>query len=161
MSTADSYFLVSGGVIGYDLYKGLFKPQATPRETERMIKIGVLISAVISLALAFFFDRMMEAWVFQATIIVTTSLSPVYCGTFSRVPPKKIAGTLSTAAGLILSIAWYIWTNFFGSWNDYYEVYVVQVGEIQLWQEYGIIIITPVVLLIYLIANWLGRETVK
>ncbi len=161
MSTADSYFLVSGGVIGYDLYKGVLKPQATSRETERMTKIGVLISAVISLALAFFFDRMMEAWVFQATIIITTSLIPVYFGAFSKTPPKKIAGTLSTAAGLICSIVWYIWTNFFGTWNEFYEVYVIQIGNIQLWQEYGIIIITPIVLLIYLIANALGKEVVE
>ena len=90
MSTADSYFLVAGGVIGYDLYRGVFKPQATPRETERMTKIGVVISAAISLALALFFERMMEAWVFQATIIITTSLIPVYFGAFSKKPPKKI-----------------------------------------------------------------------
>jgi len=158
MSTADSYFLVSGGVIGYDLYKGVIKPQATSQETERATKIGVLISAVVSLALALFFDRMMEAWVFQATIIITTSLVPVYFGTFSKKPPKKIAGTLATALGLIASIGWYIWTNFFGTWDDFYEVYVVQIGNVQLWQEYGIIIITPIVLVVFLVANALGKE---
>ena len=161
MSTADSYFLVAGGVIGYDLYKGVYKPEATPKETEKMTKIGVVISAVLSLALALFFERMMEAWVFQATIIITTSLIPVYFGTFSKKPPKKIAGTICTAVGVITSIIWYIWTNFFGHWNDYYEVYVIKIGSVELWQEYGIIIITPVVLIVYLIANALGKETVE
>ncbi|HQA61120.1 MAG TPA: sodium:solute symporter family protein, partial [Tepidanaerobacteraceae bacterium] len=72
MSTADSYFLVAGGVIGYDIYKGVINPDADQKQTERMTKIGVLISAALSLALAFFFERILEVWVFQATVIITT-----------------------------------------------------------------------------------------
>ncbi len=161
MSTADSYFLVAGGVIGYDLYKGVIKPQATSGETERMTKIGVVVSALLSLGLALFFERMMEAWVFQATIIISTSLIPVYFGAFSKTSPKKIAGALSTAVGVVCSIVWYIWTNFFGTWSETYEVYLVQIGNIELWQEYGIIIITPIALVVYLIANALGKEVAE
>jgi SSS family solute:Na+ symporter len=64
MSTADSYFLVAGGVIGYDIYKGVIKPDASQKQMERMTKIGVLVSAALSLALSFFFERIMEVWVF-------------------------------------------------------------------------------------------------
>ncbi len=158
MSTADSYFLVAGGVIGFDIYKGVINPNADQKQTERMTKIGVLISAALSLILAFTFKRIMEVWVFQATIIITTCLVPVYFGTFSKKPPKKIAGTLSTIFGLTASIVWYIWTNFFGTYNPDMDIYVIKIGNIELWQEYGIIIITPIVLLIYLIANALGKE---
>jgi hypothetical protein len=103
----------------------------------------------------------MQVWVFQATIIVTTALVPVYFGTFSKKPQKKIAGTLATAFGFSASTTWYIWFLSAGTWNDELSVSIVRVGGIELWQEYGILIITPVVLIIYLVANALGENTVS
>lgn len=161
MSTADSYFLVAGGVIGYDIYKGVINPDADQKQTERMTKIGVLISSAISLALAFFFDRIMEVWVFQATVIITTCIIPVYFGTFSKKPPKKIAGAVATVFGFTASIIWYIWTNFFGTYIEDMDIYVIKIGEVELWQEYGILIITPIVFILYLIFNALGKETAE
>jgi SSS family solute:Na+ symporter len=161
MSTADSYFLVAGGVIGFDLYKGVINPKAEDRKVERVTKYGMLASAALSLLLAFTFERIMEVWVFQATIIITTCLIPVYFGAFSKKPPKKIAGTIATGFGLIASVVWYIWTNYFGTWSEDWEVYVIKIGQTELWQEYGILIITPIVLVIYLVANALGKKTVE
>jgi sodium/proline symporter len=161
MSTADSYFLVAGGVIGYDIYKNVLKPDATSEQIERMTKIGMLISAALSIILAFTFDAIMEVWVFQATIIISVALVPVYFGAFSKKPPKKIAGTLSTLVGLVLSVVWYIWSNFFGTWSDDWEVYLVKIGNIELWQEHGILVIVPIVIIIYLIANAAGKVSVE
>ncbi|MCG8485805.1 MAG: sodium:solute symporter family protein [Clostridia bacterium] len=159
MSTADSYFLVSGGVVGYDLYKKVINPEATDKQVEKITKYGIIGSAIMSLGLTFVFDRIMEIWVFQATIILAVSLVPVYFGTFSKKPPKKIAGTLATTIGFALSFIWYIWTNFFGVWSDDWAVYVVRIGSWELWQEQGILLIVPIVIVIYLIANALGKET--
>jgi hypothetical protein len=105
------------------------------------------------------FERIMEIWVFQATVILSVSLVPVYFGTFSKKPPKKIAGTLATGVGLTLSIIWYIWSNFFGTWSDDWEVYLVKIGNIEIWQEQGILIIVPIVIIIYLLGNVFGKET--
>ncbi len=159
MSTADSYFLVAGGVVGYDLYKGVINPKASDKKVQQVTRYAMLASAALSIALAFTFERIMEVWVFQATIIVTTALIPVYFGTFSRKAPKKIAGTLATAFGLIASVGWYIWSNFFGTWSEDWEVYIIKIGNLELWQEYGILIITPMVFIVYLVANALGKET--
>jgi len=161
MSTADSYFLVSGGVVGYDLYKGVINPNASDAKVERVTQYGMLVSAVISIALALTFERIMEVWVFQATIIITSSLIPVYFGTFSKKKPKKIAGTLAAGFGLISSLIWYIWSNYFGTWSEDWEVYVIKIGNLELWQEYGILILTPIALIIYLVANALGKETME
>ncbi len=161
MSTADSYFLVAGGVVGFDIYKGVINPEADQKQTERMTKIGVLISASLSLALAFGFERIMEVWVFQATIIITTCIIPVYFGTFSKKPPKKIAGTVATVFGFFASIIWYIWTNFFGTYIEDMDIYVIKIGEMELWQEYGILIITPIVFILYMIFNAIGKETAE
>ncbi len=161
MSTADSYFLVAGGVIGVDLYRNIIKPDAEERKVERVTKIGMLVSAAISIALAFFFERIMEVWVFQATLIVTTSLIPVYFGAFSKKPQKKAAGAWAAGFGLIASIGWYIWTNFLGVWSEDWEVYVIRLGNVELWQEYGILIITPIALIIYLIVSAVAKKTVE
>ena len=161
MSTADSYFLVAGGVVGYDLYKGVIKPDADDRSVKRMTQIGILISAALSILLALTFDAIMEVWVFQATIIVTTALVPVYFAAFSKKPVKKIAGTIATTIGLVASVGWYIWTNFFGTWSDDWEVYTVSLFGIELWQDIGILIITPVALIAFLIANAVGKETME
>ncbi|HZK01484.1 MAG TPA: sodium:solute symporter family protein [Anaerovoracaceae bacterium] len=161
MSTADSYFLVAGGVIGFHIYKRVINPDADQNQTEQMTKIGVLIYAAFSLTLAFFFDRIMEVWVFQATVIITTCIIPVYFGTFSKKPPKKIAGTVATTFGFFASIIWYVWTNFFGTYIEDMDIYVIKFGEVELWQEYGIIIITPIVFILYMIFNALGKETME
>lgn len=161
MSTADSYFLVAGGVIGYDIYKGVINPDASQEKVEKVTKAGIIVSALISLVLAFFFDRIMEVWVFQATVIITTCIIPVYFGTFSKKPPKKIAGTVATVFGFFTSIIWYVWTNFFGTYIEDMDIYVIKIGEAELWQEYGILIITPIVLILYLILNKFGKETME
>lgn len=161
MSTADSYFLVAGGVVGYDIYKNMIRPDAPQEKVEKATKIGMLASAVLSLLLTFTFERIMEIWVFQATVIVTTCLIPVYFGAFSKKPVKKAAGVVATTVGLVLTLVYYIWTNYFGVWSDDWEVYVVKVGNLELWQEYGIIIITPIVLILYLIVNAVAKETAK
>jgi Na+/proline symporter len=161
MSTADSYFLVAGGVVGYDIYKGVINPEASDRNVETVTKYAMLASAVVAILLAFTFDRIMQVWVFQATIIITTAVIPVYFGTFSKKPQKKIAGTLATAFGFSASIIWYIWFLNSGTWDDELSVSIVRVGGIDLWQEYGILIITPAVLIIYLVANSLGKNTVS
>jgi Na+/proline symporter len=161
MSTADSYFLVAGGIVGYDIYKGVINPEASDRNVETVTKFAMLVSAVIAILLAFTFDRIMQVWVFQATIIITTAVIPVYFGTFSKKPQKKIAGTLATAFGFSASTTWYIWFLSAGTWNDELGVNTVRFGDIELWQEYGILIITPMVLMIYLVANALGEDTVS
>lgn len=158
MSTSSSYFLVAGGVVGYDLYK-VWKRDPTDAGKERMTKIGIIISAIISVGLAFVFERIMGVWVFQATVIICTSLIPVYFGTFSRKPPKKIAGTLAAVVGLVLAIGWYVATVTIGVTDEDIGTQVIQIGDTVLWQEYGILMIVPVVFIIYVVANFLGKKT--
>ncbi|MCX8032507.1 MAG: sodium:solute symporter family protein [Thermoleophilia bacterium] len=158
MSTADSYFLISGGVIGYDLQK-VWRPQATDKQKERWTKNGILISAALSIGLSLVFDKIMGVWVFQATVMICTSLIPVYFGTFSRRPPKKISGTLATVLGLGLSILWYAATLIFGYNDEEIGTQIIKVGNVELWQEYGIIMIVPLVFVIYVVSNLLGKKT--
>lgn len=128
-----------------------------------MVKWGIVISAILSISLAFVFKRIMTVWVFQATIIIATALIPVYMGAFLRKKPKKIAGTLSATVGLILSVAYYLVIVILGHWDEDQGVQLLNVrlpgfGEVALWTEYGILIITPIVLVVFLVANALGQK---
>lgn len=159
MSTADSYFLVSGGVIGYDLYKGIFKPDATPEKVKRMTKIGVVISAIISIILSFSIDSIIGLWTFQATFILSVTLVPVYFGTFSRKAPKKIAGTMAAVTGLALAIIWYAVFITAGFMDDDVGTVMLTIGNLELWMDYGILVIPPITLVVYLLGSAFGKKT--
>jgi Na+/proline symporter len=161
MSTADSYFLVSGGVIGYDIYKGVINPKADGATVEKITKVGILISAALSLFLCFVFEEIMEIWVFQATIILSVTLVPVYFGTFSKKPPKKMAGLMATVLGVILSFAWYILTETVGYYDEEMAVQAIDLFGVELWQDYGILIIVPIVAIVYLITNAVAKKTME
>ncbi len=159
MSTSSAYFLVSGGVVGYDLKKAFRKQDPSDSQKTWWTRYGIIISAVLSCGLAFVFEKIMSVWVFQATIIICTCLIPVYFGTFSRKPPKKIAGTLATVVGLVLSVVWYVLSVTVGEANEDIGTQIITWGDTQLWQEYGILIIVPIVLVVYIVANFLGKKT--
>lgn len=161
MSTADSYFLVAGGVVGYDIYKGVINPDAEDSKVEKITKGGILFSAALSVFLAFIFDEIMDIWVFQATIIMSVALVPVYFGAFSKKPPKKAAGLVSTIVGFVLATSWYILTETVGYYNEDMEVQMMNVGGVELWQDYGILIIVPIVIVVYLITNAVATETIE
>ncbi|MBN1630392.1 MAG: hypothetical protein JW990_11555, partial [Thermoleophilia bacterium] len=158
MSTSSSYFLVSGGVVGHDLQK-VWRPKPTDAQKTLWTRIGIIISAVISIGLAFVFEKIMGVWVFQATIIICTCLIPVYFGTFSKKPPKKIAGTLATVVGLVLSIVWYILSVTVGEADEDIGTQIITWGDTQLWQEYGILIVVPIVLIVYFLGSIFGKKT--
>ncbi|MCZ6711080.1 MAG: sodium:solute symporter family protein, partial [Gammaproteobacteria bacterium] len=63
MSTIDSYTLVAGANVSYDLWRPLARPNATDRELVRATKIGVVLAWALGYALAFLFDRLMALWV--------------------------------------------------------------------------------------------------
>ena len=159
MSTADSYFLVSGGVIGYDIYKGMINPAADGRKVEKVTKIGVVISALISITMSFLIDSIIGLWVFQATFILSVTLIPVYFGTFSKKTPKKLSGSLAAVTGLILAVLWYVLFLTIGEMDDDIGTVVMYFGELELWMDYGIIIIPPVTAVLYFIGNAVGRTT--
>jgi len=161
MSTADSYFLVAGGVIGFDVYKGLMNPQATDKRVERLTKIGMLVSAAISVGLAFVFERIMGVWVFQATVIICTCLVPIYFAAFRKKKPKKVAGSIAMLSGLLLSVVWYAVSIVAGHFDEDVATYIVTIGGVDFWQEYGILMITPLVFVIYVVASFFGREVVE
>lgn len=163
MSTADSYFLVASGNLVYDIYRPVFRPNASDADLVRLTRYGVLISAVVSVVVAFLFQRIMGVWVFQASVIVNTVLIPLYAAVFLKgIKKTSLAGTLATAVGFFGTLGYYLVVGGLGYFSEEWETLMIDITiggrTYTLWQEYGIFLIPPFVLLAYIIGLVLGKE---
>ncbi|MFQ5917818.1 MAG: sodium:solute symporter, partial [Candidatus Binatia bacterium] len=82
MSTVDSYLLLSSGNLVYDLYRPLFRPNLSDASLLRLTRIGILIALIPCLAIALYFQRITDAWVFMSTILTAVALIPLMAGLF-------------------------------------------------------------------------------
>jgi Na+/proline symporter len=162
MSTVDSYTLVAGANFAYDLYRPLFKPDATDRDLVRGTKIGVVVSWTMGFSLAFIFDRLMALWVFTATFLTSTVLVPIFMGLFWKGKKKPLAGLLSCTLGIVSVIVFYIVIYRLGVANSTYGTYVWSFElwgvSFEVWQEYGLFFTLPMSFIGFLIGNLVGRE---
>jgi Na+/proline symporter len=165
MSTASSYFLVSGGNLVYDIYRPIFRPSLEDHKLTNYTRIGVLISALISLALAFYFGRIVGVWVFQASLIINSVLFPLYMALFFKGRKTKLAGLLSAGFGFIATILFYVLISTFGYYSTDWETYMLDLTifgkTFTIWQEYNIFFILPLAVALYFMGNIISREGKK
>ncbi len=166
MSTADSYFLVASGNLVYDIYRPIFRPDIPDGKLVSYTKGAVLISAAISVALAFYFDRIMGVWVFQASMIINTVLIPLYVAVFlKKLKITPLSGALATAVGFFGTIGYYVLITVAGYFSEDWETMVIEVNlfgrTYELWQEYGIFLIPPFVILAFIIGQIFGKRPIE
>ena len=147
MSTLDSYCLVAGGNVAYDIYKPAFKPEATDQELIKTTRQGILLSWVLGFIMAISFDQMLGLWVFMASILISSVMVPILLGMYVPKFRKPLAGFLSAGLGLgstvILNI--YIMTN--GAFDVEEETYIIQWFGIDFIQEFIMYITVPISLI--------------
>jgi len=161
MSTIDSYTLVAGANIAYDVYRPLAKPNASDQELVRYTRIGIVISWVLGYALAYMFDRLMALWVFTATALTSTVLVPIFMGLYWKGRRTPLAGIMSCAFGLGSVIVYYVGISRLGDanalWGTYIWTFSIGSASISLWQEYGLFFSLPMSLLGFVLGNALSR----
>lgn len=143
MSTVDSYCLVAGGNVAYDVYRPVFRPQASDAELVRWTQRGTLLSWVLGFVLAFAFERILALWVFLSTVLTATVFVPLMAGLFWRGRKTPLAGLLSSAAGLASSLIYYLMVYTFGRFDEGFATYIWTLGGVDLWQEYAMLISIP------------------
>ena len=162
MSTIDSYSLVAGGNLVYDLYRPLLNPKASDQQLVRLTKYGIVVSWVIGFGLAMAFDRLLAMWVFMATMLTSTVLIPITAGLFYRGRKTKLAGLLACAFGFVGSITYYLSLYTFGSFDEEYATYIwnFTIGgfEFSIWQEYALFFTLPLSFAGFILGNLLGRS---
>jgi len=147
MSTLDSYCLVAGGNVAYDIYKPAFKPSATDQELIKTTRHGILLSWVLGFAMAISFDQMLGLWVFMASILISSVLAPILLGMYVPKFRKPLAGFLSAGLGLVSTVILniYIMTN--GVFDLDEETYIIHWFGIDFLQEFVMYITVPISLI--------------
>ena len=147
MSTLDSYCLVAGGNVAYDIYKPAFKPDATDQELIKTTRQGILLSWVLGFAMAISFDQMLGLWVFLASILISSVLAPILLGMYVPKFRKPLAGFLSSGLGLVSTVILniYIMTN--GVFDLDEETYIIHWFGIDFLQEFVMYITVPISLI--------------
>ena len=147
MSTLDSYCLVAGGNVAYDIYKPAFKPSATDQELIKTTRQGILLSWVLGFAMAISFDQMLGLWVFMASILISSVLAPILLGMYVPKFRKPLAGFLSSGLGLVSTVILniYIMTN--GVFDLDEETYIIHWFGIDFLQEFVMYITVPISLI--------------
>ena len=147
MSTLDSYCLVAGGNVAYDIYRPAINPAATDDELIKKTRIGILLSWVLGFAMAISFDQMLGLWVFMASILISSVMVPILLGLFVPSFRKPSAGFFSAGAGLLSTVALNIVIMTTGAFDPVEETYIVQWFGIDFLQEFVMYITVPISLI--------------
>ena len=162
MSTIDSYCLVAGGNLVYDIYRPIFNPKASGQQLVRLTKWGIIVSWVVGYALALAFDRLLAMWVFMATMLTSSVLIPITAGLFYRGRKTRLAGLLACAFGFLGSIIYYLTLFAYGAYDEDYATYIWNFtlggSEFSIWQEYALFFSLPLSLAGFILGNLFGRS---
>lgn len=157
MSTLDSYCLVAGGNVAYDIYRPAIKPDATDEELIKKTRHGILLSWILGLAMAVSFDQMLGLWVFMASILISSVMVPILLGLFIPRFRKALAGFLSAGLGLASTVILNIYIMMTGTFDVLEETYIIQWFGIDFLQEFIMYITVPISLLGFFIGLILDK----
>ena len=147
MSTLDSYCLVAGGNVAYDIYKPALKPEATDTELIKTTRYGILLSWFLGFAMAVSFEQMLGLWVFLASILISSTLTPVLLGIYIPNFRRPLAGFFSAGLGLLSTIILNIYIMIYGTFDPVDETYFIQWFGVDFLQEFIMYITIPISLI--------------
>jgi SSS family solute:Na+ symporter len=147
MSTIDSYLLIAGGNLAYDLLRPLSRRELDDATILRLTRWMVLVAAGLSVLAALFFQSMVSAWIAMATALVGAALVPTLAALYLPARPRRQAGLWSSMAGLVTAIAVFAAVSLLGAPSEEWgtTIWTVQVGSVSLdvWQEYALLFALP------------------
>jgi len=111
MSTVDSFTFLGAMNLAQDLYKGVFRPQASEKQVMRLTKWGILVTAGLAMLIALYFQSLVAIWYTIGTVGISALLVPVLAGFFGKGNKSSLAAFLSMLTGFTLSLAWLIHGN--------------------------------------------------
>ena len=145
MSTVDSYLLLSSGNLIYDIYRPVFRPAMDGASLLRWTRAGIVVALIPCMAIAVYFKRVTDAWVFMSTILTATALVPIMAGLFLPGKRNPSEGIISSFSGLASVLLYYGIVSTFGrAENDSYILTVSLFSySWDLWREYGLFFALP------------------
>lgn len=130
MSTVDSFTFLGAMNISHDLYKNIFKKDATEKQVMNMTKIGIIITIGFAVVLSLFFNSIVTMWYTIGTIGISALIIPILMGFFYKGKKSPLASVGSMIAGSATSLFWmsngYLnldswgWPQYIGSFEPLY-----------------------------------------
>lgn len=108
MSTVDSFTFLGAMNISHDLYKNIFKRDATDKQVMKVTKIGIVITASFAMILALFFNSIVTMWYTIGTIGISALIVPILIGFFYKGKKSSVASVLSMFAGSGMALFWFV-----------------------------------------------------
>lgn len=101
MSTLDSTFLLSAITLGHDLFAPRWKHRIS---NVRLTQLGLLLSAVISIALALMFPSVVQLWYLFGTLFIPPMLIPVLGSYYSFFRLQRKSAALNLTLPFLTSL---------------------------------------------------------
>ncbi len=158
MSTVDSYLLIAGGNLVYDLYRPLVNPRADDRTLIRYTRLSLIFSAGVCIVIGLYFQRIKEAWNFMATVLSATLLVPLLAALLLPGRRRPLAGTLSAWGGLGAVAVFFVVMDIWGVPHEGLETRALSVGDVELFREYALFFALPISWLGYIAGATLGKR---
>ena len=113
MSTLDSYALIAAGNLVYDGWEGVTGRKLEDRTLLWTTRLLTVLTTAGCVWVALQFESMRGAWIFMATVLLSTAFVPMLAALFFLRARRPLAGTLSAWTGLVASlsstIAFFAW----------------------------------------------------
>jgi Na+/proline symporter len=163
MSTIDSYLLISGGNLAYDLYRPWLERDIDDARLLRFTRYGVVVAAVASVLLALFFESMVAAWIFMATVLVVTALVPVLAALYVPHLATPAAGIASSLTGLATAALYTALVSANGAHSEEWGTTIWNTSiaglDLALWQEYAVLFALPASAAAFALGSMIGPRT--
>jgi SSS family solute:Na+ symporter len=108
MSTADSFTFLGAMNISHDLYKNIFKKDATEEQVIKATKIGIIITVGFAIILSLYFDSIVDMWYYIGTIGISAMIVPILVGFFYKGKKSPLAAIISMIVGSGTALIWVI-----------------------------------------------------
>jgi len=162
MSTMDSYCLVAGGCLCYDLYRPILNRQASEATLVRGTRLGILVAWGAGFAMASSFGQLLGLWVFMASFLISTTLAPILLGLYRPQWRRPLAGFLASLLGLSTVVVANATIVLAGHYSDEQATYVWELQWLDhhwsLMQEYIMFLSVPLSFLGFFIGLALDRR---
>ncbi|KPK04891.1 MAG: hypothetical protein AMS20_07935 [Gemmatimonas sp. SG8_28] len=164
MSTVDSYLLISGGNLSYDLIRPALRRPLEDRALLRLTRWMIAVAAVVTITLALFFQTVVSAWIFMSTMLVAAALVPILGGLYFGRFATPAAGMAASLVGLLVALGYYVLVHAFGGFDAEWstQIWTIRAGDlrVELWQEYALLFALPASATAFVLGSALGRRRV-
>lgn len=162
MSTIDSYTLIAAGNLVYDAWPALGGRPLSDRAMLRASRLFTIVTLVVSLWLALAYDRVRDAWIFMATLLLSTALVPMMMALFRSSRPSRRGGQLAAVVGLGASVLLFAAFFAFGTFHPEEETLTlgIEIGGFAhvMEREETLLLTVPLSFAAYVVGALLDRR---